>query len=342
VAATLQDVALHAGVSIKTVTNVINGWPHVRPQTRAKVTDALDLLGYVPNLTARSLRSGKTDLIALIIPDLRNAYFAELADSVMRAAEAQGLSVIVEQSGGDRERELAQIRGPRAQMTDGILYSASGVREKESHFLRGTSRPIVLLGEHILDGPTDHVTMQNAEGAYAATRHLIERGRTRILGFGAYLGQTDGSAGLRLTGYLRALAEAGIAPDPTLIIDIEPWYRHTGAEAMERVLASGVVFDGLVAFSDVIALGALRTMIDAGLRVPEDVGVVGFDDIDETRYSQPPLTTIDPGRDEIARVAVQYLRERIQDPNSGIPPRHYLSSFELVTRRSSTGTRAHA
>jgi DNA-binding LacI/PurR family transcriptional regulator len=331
---TMHDVARVAGVSIKTVSNVINDYPYIRPETRQRVQEAIDSLGYRPNLSARGLRSGRTGVISLIIPDLRNAYFAELADSVMRAAATKGLSVIIEQSGEDRETELGLLRGPRMQMVDGILYSVLALGEDDAHLLGDIRTPMVLLGERIFHGPTDHVTMRNTEGAKAATEHLISLGRRRIVALGAHRGEVIGSAGLRLTGYAQALAEAGIPYDDGLVGEVGGWYRSGGADAMRLILQSGVPFDGIVAFNDLIALGAMRVLQEAGLRIPDDVAVIGFDDVDETRYTLPRLSTIDPGRDEIARVAVDYLVERISNPGVAIAPREYLAGFTVVQRES--------
>jgi DNA-binding LacI/PurR family transcriptional regulator len=330
----MHDVAKLAGVSIKTVSNVINDYQYLKPETRARVQDAIDELGYRPNLSARGLRSGKTGVISLIIPDLRNAYFAELADEVMRAAEDKGLSVIIEQSNGDRDRELSLLTGPRTSMIDGILYSVLGLGEDDAHLLERIQTPMVLLGERIFHGPTDHVTMRNTESTKAATEYLLSLGRKRIVAFGAHRGEVIGSAGLRLDGYRQALAEAGIAYDESLISEVGGWYRLEGAQSMQALLASGVEFDGVVAFSDVIALGAMRVMQEAGIRIPEDVAVIGFDDIDETRYTLPTLSTIDPGRAEIARVAVGYLQERIAQGENIIAPREYFADFTVVSRES--------
>jgi DNA-binding LacI/PurR family transcriptional regulator len=123
--------------------------------------------------------------------------------------------------------------------------------------------------------------------------------------------------------------------DESLISEVGGWYRLEGAQAMQKLLASGVAFDGVVAFSDVIALGAMRVMQEAGIRIPEDVAVIGFDDIDETRYTLPTLSTIDPGRAEIARVAVDYLQERIAQGARAIAPREYFADFRIVERESS-------
>jgi len=333
---TIHDVARLAEVSIKTVSNVMNDYPHIRPATKQRVLDAIETLDYKPNLTARGLRSGRTGLVSLIIPDLRNAYFAELADIVVRAAEAQGLSVMVAQSNGDRERELSLLVGPRMQMVDGVLFSALALSAEDNDLLARIRTPMVLLGERILDGPKDHVTMRNVEGSQAATEHLIDIGRRRLVALGADPAQGTGSAQLRLDGYRRALAGAGIAEDPDLVVDVIGWYRRTGAASMRRFLRRGVPFDGVVAFNDQIALGALRVLQEEGLRVPEDVAVIGFDDVDETRFTLPTLSTIDPGRDEIVEVALRWLTERIDGSAADVPARDHLTAFRLRQRESTT------
>ncbi|NUT57875.1 MAG: LacI family DNA-binding transcriptional regulator, partial [Agromyces sp.] len=199
-ASTLHDVARLAGVSIKTVSNVINDYPHIRPATRAKVEQAIAELGYTPNLTARSLRSGRTGAIALAVPELSLSYFAELAAAVIEAAEEAGLVVLVEQTGGDRDREFELLRSPRLKLTDGLIFSPLGMGQEDVDRLN-VPYPLVVLGERIFDGPADHVTMRNVEAARAATEYLIASGRRRIALVGAHEGEVLGSAGLRLRGY---------------------------------------------------------------------------------------------------------------------------------------------
>ncbi len=337
-AVTLNDVARAAGVSIKTVSNVFNDYPHVRDETRRRVQQAIDTLGYRPNLSARGLRSGRTGAISLIIPELTNPYFAELADSVMRAADARGLTVIIEQSKGRRDLELALLQKPRTGSVDGILYSVLALGEEDRLLLNDVTTPLVLLGDRIFHGPIDHVTMRNADSTRAATAHLIARGRTRIAALGSHPGEVEGSAALRLAGYEAALEDADIPLDPDLVLPVQDWFRADGATAMRRFLNAGVEFDGVVAFNDLIGLGAMRVMQEAGLRIPQDVSVIGFDDIDETRYSLPSLSTIDPGRDEIAEVALGFLQERVALALGGtsqdIPPREHLAEFRVIARES--------
>ncbi|MBW8872197.1 MAG: LacI family DNA-binding transcriptional regulator [Leifsonia sp.] len=333
-AATLQDVSRLAGVSIKTVSNVINDYPHVRDSTRRRVLAAIAELDYTPNLSARSLRSGRTNVISLIIPELRNAYFAELADSVMRAAKEHGLSVLIEQFGNDRESELSVLRNRQGRMVDGILYSVLALDESDRKAISEMATPMVLLGERIFNGPKDHVTMQNVQGARAATELVLAGGRRRVLALGAHPGEVIGSAGLRLAGYRLALEEAGIGFDERFVVPAGTWHRADGAQAMRGFLETGHEFDAVVAFNDTLALGAMRVLQEAGFRVPEDVALIGFDDIDETHYSMPTLSTIDPGRDEIARRAIELLLRRIKSGPEAFEPEEIAVPFRVIQRES--------
>lgn len=336
---TMHDVARMAGVSIKTVSNVINDYPHVRPDTRERVNQAIEQLDYRPNLSARGLRSGRTGVIGLAVPSLRENYFAELADAVIRAAEKRGLGVMVEQTGGSRETELLAVSSNRPRFLDGLLFNPVSLGQDDADALVSNS-PLVLLGERIFGGPTDHVTMHNMSSAEAAVEHLIEIGRRRIAIIGAELDDSDeaSSASLRLKGYLRALERAGIPLDPALVrpTAMSQWNRAGGAAAIRRLIDEGVEFDAVFALSDTLGLGVLRALGEEHVRVPEDVAVIGFDNIDESRYSVPSMSTVDTGRDEIARIAVDRLIERINEKGERRPPETFKPDFRIV-RRESTG-----
>jgi DNA-binding LacI/PurR family transcriptional regulator len=334
-AVTLHDVARAAGVSIKTVSNVVRGQGSFSDTTRERVTAAIAQLGYRPNVAARGLRTGHLGVISLIVPDIRNPYFAELADAVMTEAARHDLLVVIEQSRGEREVELQLLRGERTQMVDGILFSALGLTEGRG-VAASITTPVVVLGEPIAGWPTDHVTMRNTEGTQAATRHLIEEGRRRIAVLGALDGQRRGTAALRLAGYRRALSAAGLPYERDLVVDVGVWTRSAGADGTRRLLAERPDVDAVVAFNDAMALGAVRVLGDAGRKVPADVAVVGFDDIDETRYSVPALTTVRPALGDIAATAVAYLRERIHGTGEPLPVRSHLADVELLVRESST------
>jgi DNA-binding LacI/PurR family transcriptional regulator len=330
----MHDVARVAGVSLKTVSNVVNHHPQVGEAIRERVTAAIDELGYRPNITARNLRSGRSGVIGLAVPVISQAYFAQLADDVIQAAEARGLVVLVEQTGGDRRRELEVLRSPRLALTDGLLFSPLGLTVGDVPDLE-PAMPLVVLGEQILPGPVDNVTMQNCDAAHAATAHLLKMGRRRVALIGAHTNETESTAGLRMAGYCAALGEAGVAFDNALVAPIDVWDRTSGAEAMRRLLDTGQRPDAVFAMNDDLALGALRVLRDAGLAVPEDVAVIGFDDVDESRYSVPSLSSVDPGRREIAAMAVDLLVRRIATgAGSEVPPEERMPGFQLVLRES--------
>ncbi|WP_413454274.1 LacI family DNA-binding transcriptional regulator [Georgenia phoenicis] len=335
----MRDVARLAGVSPKTVSNVVNDHPHVRPSTRARVQSAIDALGYRPNVSAQGLRSGRTGVIGLAIPALRENYFAELADSVIRAAERHGLGVLVEQTNGDRETELVAVSGGRRRLTDGLLLSPVGLGQRDAHLLH-VSFPLVLLGERIFGGPTDHVTMHNTSAAEAAVAHLLEIGRRRIAVIGASDADPEdtSSASLRVRGYRRALEAAGVAFDPDLVRTSRSWSREAGAAATRALVADGTPFDAIFALNDTLGLGVLRALGEERLRVPEDVAVIGFDNIEEARFAVPSLSSVDTGRDEIASVAVDLLVERIAAKGGVRPPRMVKPDFAVVQRESTVRT----
>ncbi|WP_233404361.1 LacI family DNA-binding transcriptional regulator [Actinotalea solisilvae] len=339
----MRDVALLARVSNKTVSNVVNDFPHVHPETRARVLRAIEELGYRPNLSARGLRSGRTGVIGLAVPDLRQTYFAELADAVIAVAERRGLGVIVGQSSNDRAHEVAVLENGLRQ-TDGLLFSPERLGTEDRGLLDHVRYPLVLLGERIFGGPTDHVTMHNVDGARAAVDHLLDRGRRRIAVLGAH---PDGRSGelrpsdLRIRGYREALAAAGVAHDPRLERPVAPWHPENGAEATRTLLAEGLEVDAVFALNDALGIGALRALGESGRLVPDDVAVIGFDNISTGRFTLPSLSTVDPGRDEIAERAVAMLVERITwGARDAPPPRLHEAAFHVVARESTGAPRS--
>lgn len=331
VAVTMHDVARAAGVSLKTVSNVINNYEFIRPATKQKVLDAIAELGYEANLTARSLRSGKTNMLGLVLSDLSIPYYAELAADIMRVARARGYRVIVEQSGNEAEHERAALQGQFRSLTDGLLFIPLAL-DADDILASAGRKPLVLLGEFVDDPRLNMVLIQNAEAAAAVTAHLLRSGRRRIAVLGAQHDETTGSPGLRLTGYRKALEESGVAFDPGLVVPSE-WRRDGGAEGVARLLDRGVQFDAVFGLNDVLALGALHELLVRGANVPEDVAVAGFDDIDEARFASPSLTTVSPGRTEIARRAVNLLIDRVEG-KSGPDVEQPRAEYALRIRQS--------
>lgn len=331
-AVTMNDVARAAGVSLKTVSNVLNDYEFIRPATKQRVQDAIAELGYEANLTARSLRSGKTSMLGLVLSDLSAPYYAELASRLMKAAARHGYRVLVEQSDADPSVELGTLQGTFRQLTDGLLFTPLAI-DADQIASRAGSKPVVMLGEHIMDPRFDLVTMKNEEAAAALTAHLLAAGRRRIAVIGARPDESAGSAGLRLNGYRKALEDAGIAFDAGLVAPAE-WRRDAGAAAVAGLLDAGVEFDAVFGLNDVLALGAMHELLIRGVKVPSEVAVAGFDDIDEARFASPSLTTVSPGMDQIAERSIGLLLDRIAGRETAATGVHVKAEFELKVRES--------
>lgn len=315
---TQADVARLAGVSRKTVSNVVNRYPHVSRDLVRRVDAAIAELGYTPNQAARSLRTGRTRTIQLVVPELDVPYFAELARRVVAEAEQFGLSVLIRQTLGDLERERQAIEGAFSDNADGTILSpvASGL-----DFIRNrrSAAPVVLVGELDGAGLVPHVGIDNEEAAFQATTHLIDRGRKRIAFIGAQQGSRSHMARMRRSGWERALRATGVDVDETLVAYTAAYHREDGADAMRLLLDSAARPDAVFGATDLLALGALRVAHERSLAVPEDMAVVGFDNIDEGLYSVPRLTTIAPDKDLIAKRSVARLVALIEDAELGAP-----------------------
>ncbi|MFF3565000.1 LacI family DNA-binding transcriptional regulator [Streptomyces sp. NPDC002574] len=333
----LKDVALRAGVSIKTVSNVVNGYAHVTPAMRARVQQAIDELGYRPNLTARHLRKGRTGIIALALPELGNPYFAELAGAVIDAAARHDYTVLLDHTSGERRKEILVSQGFRAHVIDGLILSPIEL-EAADLLARTDSAPLVLLGEREYDAPHDHIVIDNVAAARSAVRHLTGMGRQRIAFLGARRESARQPAHLRLRGWREELADSGLPHGDDLVATASGYGRADGAQAMADLLDRGSRPDAVFAYNDLQAIGALRVLTTRGLRVPEDIALVGFDDIEEGRYSGVTLTTISPDKKAIARQAVECLVQRLTG-SPDTPPRRVRAGFDLVVRESTLGHR---
>ncbi|WP_433393169.1 LacI family DNA-binding transcriptional regulator [Micromonospora sp. KLBMP9576] len=332
----LKDIAERAGVSLATVSNVVNGYRPVGEHTRRRVQRAIDELGYTPNLSARHLRRGRTGLIALAVPELTNPYFAELAEIAIREATSLGYTLVMENTAADRDAELMLLNGAQRHIIDGLILSPVRVGRDEV-LGRGSDTPLVLIGEGVHDAPHDHIAIDNVAASHLAVRHLVAAGRRRISFIGARLDDDRQAAHLRVRGYREALAEAGLPWRAELVAVTAQFGRSDGVRAMRHLLALDEPPDAVLGYNDLIAIGALRAAVRAGRDVPGDVAVVGIDDIEEGRYSSPTLTTIAPAKEEIAGLAVRRLVARIEG-RAVAGALTVQTPFRLVVRESTTGT----
>jgi DNA-binding LacI/PurR family transcriptional regulator len=332
VTVTLRDVAAQAGVSFKTVSNVVNEHPHVSEMTRARVLAAIERTGYRPNPTARSLRHGRSGILALAVPELTSPYFAALASAAGRAAKEHGRVLVIEETRGDVEGERVALVDLTSRLVDGVILSA--LVTPEPLVLERIGRtPLVMLGEHRYDVAADHVAMDSVRAARELTEHLLATGRRRIAVVGR---QEPGSTGgERWRGHVQALAAAGLAPDEALVAPVAAYRREDGIRAVVGLLAAGARPDAVLCFNDLLALGAAHALRSAGLDVPGDVAVAGFDDVEESRYAG--LTSVAPDLELLATEAVRLLVRRVADPT--LPPSQVDVPFRVQVRASTARRR---
>ncbi|MER5216220.1 LacI family DNA-binding transcriptional regulator [Streptomyces sp. NPDC002838] len=334
--ATIQDVAKAAGVSAMTVSNVINDHPNVRKATREKVLEAMARLDYRVNVAARNLRKGRTGTIGLAVPEVNSPYYGRLAVAIIAAAERYSLRVCIERTGASRENELDALSLSRNRLYDGLILSTVGMGPADVERLK-VDYPVVILGERIFGGPVDHVAMPNVDASQAATRHLVERGCRRIAIVRGPVGEEIDVSSLRFTGYRQALRNADLPVDPALVQSVETLTMRAGARRAREMVESGLDFDGVFCVTDTVAMGVLRGLADAGVPVPEQVKVIGFDNVEESEFLVPSLSTIDPDHDVMARRAVDLLARRIEQTEPGSDREEFVGDFSVVIRESTGG-----
>ena len=314
--ATLRDVAERARVSIRTVSNVVSGYEHVSEQMRARVNNAIDELDYRPNHVARTLRTGRTGVLALVVPEIDVPYFSQLARDVINAAGELGYRVMIDQTGNDHQRERDLLTGGnRSMLFDGVLFSPLVTKAELNDMNGDGGTPLVLLGEHDFDGRFDHVAIDNVRAAYDAVMHVASTGRKHIGALGSQPAEGYATPQQRSAGYRNALNDSGLNFTPELTRPAAHYSRTEGYAATRDLLDSGRDLDAIFCYSDLLAMGAIRAVFDAGRRVPEDVAVIGVDDIEEGRFSRPTLSTISLDTPFIASQAVSRVVERIADPS---------------------------
>ena len=300
----MRDVAQLAGVSQRTVSNVVNNFPHISPATRKAVEDAIRQLGYRPNIAAQRLRQGQTHTLALAIPNLAWPYFGELAHLIQEEARRSGYSIMVVETAGTREHEVSVLRDFRTNLIDGLILSPIEL-DREGLAELALDAPLVLLGERIQDAGIPHYSMDNVAAASEMVHHLYQQGARSFLILGSTHTRATSSAGaLRQRGIEKALTELGLDSWAWRSVEVSPWTAEGAESALSQWLESNTLPDAIFTMNDLLGAGALRALSRAQIRVPEDVLVSSWDDTVLSRFSTPALTTISPDTHAIAHEAV--------------------------------------
>lgn len=327
---TIIDVAKHAGVSKSTVSRVIRGEDTlVRKETFSKVLEAIEDLGYEHNALARSMRTNRTYVVSLIIPDIANPFWAEVARGVQDALDNHNYTVMMGNSDWDKHREENFLRLSKRNLVDGVIVNPVVATNEE---LLSLNIPLVVLGLG-KDYPSfDMVGSDSYEGTKLALEHLYQLGHSRI---GLICGLSRHNSYLsRLDSYIEFYEHHGMAVDQDLIVKVHYEQEH-GYTAMQHLLSLPHPPTAVFAGNDILAIGALRAIIDSGLQVPEDISLVGMDDIYPVSITMPPLTTVAKKKYEAGKKAVDFLLQRMEQeippqPQKGILP------CELISRGSTS------
>jgi LacI family transcriptional regulator len=326
---TIVDVAREAGVSYSTVSRVLNGYEFVKEDTRQRVLEAAQRLGYVANQQARSLAGGKTRVIGLLVPGLDNGYVGEVArgvdEEIARAEYEMVLYTTHRNEGKERSYAVKLARG----LSDGLLLVVPLVTGEYLEALREQQFPYVLIDQTDPANQSSIVDSTNWQGAYEVTQYLIRLGHKRI-GFITGL-MTLTSAVDRLDGYKAALLDHHLAYDPALVMPGD-FLQASGYPAANRLMDLPQRPTAIFASNDLSAFGAMEAIRDRGLDIPGDISIVGFDDMPQASLVYPQLTTVRQPLDQMGRVAARMLIDEIEHPRHA--PRRVTLSTSLVIRDS--------
>jgi LacI family transcriptional regulator len=327
---TIREVARKAGVSPTSVSHVVNNTRFVSEDVRERVLASMRELNYRPNALARSLRRGETHTLGLILPDSANPFFAEVGHAIEAAAFALGYSVILCNTENDEAKEHLYTEVLENKQLDGIIFVGAGEDRESISELVKNGLPLVVVDRDMGNLGLDIVTTENYQGGFLATQHLLSLGHQII---GCITGPSNITPSAdRVTGYRAALQQAGHPVNESLLVRGD-FHAPSGHSAALQLLQLTPHPTAIFVCNDMMAIGALRAASQLGLSVPEDVAIVGFDDIELASYISPSLTTVAQPKLEIGQLAVKLLFERMGDPS--LPPRHTVLSTTLVIRESS-------
>ncbi|MCC7353110.1 MAG: LacI family DNA-binding transcriptional regulator [Anaerolineae bacterium] len=334
---TIQEVAKRAGVSQTTVSRVLNNKDEITAETRARVIRAIEQLGYVPNPIARGLVTNHTAMIGFVVSDITNPFLADVARGILHTAASHHYSLSIFMTENEPQREVQAIRFLISRRVDGLIVTPRESDEGNRLILNMAAHghPFVLIGRHVSHPRVSTVSTSTAAGAYKATSYLLSLGHRRIAHIQASPRMGYGRGKLR--GYTEALQEYGLQVDPDLIVASD-FSIEDGQRASERLLRLSTPPTAIFATNDLTAIGAIMAIEAAGLRIPEDLSVVGFDDIIFARSTRPPLTTVSQPALKIGEAAAETLLQMIRTPN--MPTQEMILDCDLVIRQSTSPPRS--
>jgi LacI family transcriptional regulator len=331
---TIKDVAALAGVSYTTVSHVVNNTRPVNDDKRVRVLAAIDQLNYVPSAVARSLKAQATATIGLLVPNNTNPYFAEIARGIEGYFRRHGYCVFLCNSDNDVVTQREYLRVLHEKRIDGLIVASAGNDAMAAHTLGNSGVPVVIVDRPIDGLPADLVQIDHELGAAIATRHLADLGHTRI---GCIAGPaTTAVSAMRVAGFRLAMAERGLEVLPGAIVESD--FSSPGGYAAASTLFDTLAPSAIFAGNDLMGIGALRAAAERGIRVPADCSIIGFDDVELSRYVYPSLSTVGQAILRLGETAAKTLLDRINGTVTGPMRRHTIEPRLIV--RESTGAPA--
>jgi LacI family transcriptional regulator len=328
--ASIKDVAKEAGVSIATVSRVLNDVDVVNEETKKKVTEAIKKLDYRPNIVARSLKTQKTRTIGIVVPDISNQFYPEIVRGAEDVANIYNYNVILCNTDLDSEKEVEYLRVLKEKMVDGVIYMSNSMEDQIIAKLDNLKLPTVLVETNSKNSDFPSVTIDNEKAAYDATTYLIKKGNKKI----AYVGVNPDLAnarGLRFLGYKKALEDNGIEYDDELV-QFGGLKATDGRDGMEVIINKVKKIDAAFCCSDEIAMGVINTLREKGINVPEQVDVIGFENIYASSIYYPKLTTIEEPMYDMGSVGMRMLIKLVNKKE--IEQEHYILDYKLIERDS--------
>lgn len=300
--ATIYEVSKLAGVSLATVSRVMNKSDKVTLKTRNKVEAAMRQLGYMPNTIAQSLALKRSNSVGVLVPELHGPFFGAMLGAIESELRAEGKHVIITAGHSDPDREKEAIEFLASRRCDALILYVFAISNDYIEAFMKKSMPVVVIGRLIPGIEDDCISLDNELGGYVATRSLIESGHRQIASITGPLSKSDGFE--RLAGYKRALAEHGIEFNQDLVVEGD-YQESSGRAGMRQLLQSGIPFTALFCANDVMAAGAISLAREHGLDIPNDMSVVGFDNVFFTRYMHPELSTVEFPVEMMGRMAAR-------------------------------------
>lgn len=322
----MQDIARIAGVSLSTVSRALADSSRVKLETRTRIQKLAEEMGYLPNAIARGLATKRTRSLGVVVMDIVDSFIAELVRTIDKTALDRGYSVNLSNCGADPHRELAAIKILRQQRVDGIIVPDPHVANTSLPHLERIGVPVILIN-HV--NYHYSVGTDNVAAARQAVKHLLDLGHERIAYIGTNRNRDENFE--RWTGYQKALEEHGISPDPDLIHEDDGDWSKTGWQGISRLLNLSQPPSAVFCFNDLTAIGVIGAIYAAGLRVPNHLSVVGFDDIKLAPYLAPPLTTVAQQTEQIAQLAVEMILDLLDEKEL---PTNTMLPGKLIVRGS--------